>query len=357
MTSADRIMTGQKLPGNRVREIRLSRGWSQSILAEHVGVSRTAITAIEADGLSPSVTTALALARVLKTTVEELFGEPTNETGKKVWAWNSQSKSVPTWEAIIDGRSILYPATATATLTELPDWQGEIPADGRCPVANDTLVLATCDPAVGLLANHFSRTTGMRLLVLSRSSTQSLEMLRDGLVHVCGIHLSTQDDQDRNATYARGVLREPFQLLRVANWQEGIAISPKARVRSVGSALKSKLKWVGRDLGSGAGQCLSRLLNGRSMPRRIAESHRSVAEAIRSGWAEIGVCIKLVAEGLDFVPVQEEAYDICYHSKLADDRRFRAFLSAIRSPAYRKLLAGLPGYDCTETGSLSSVYN
>ena len=92
------------------------------------------------------------------------------------------------------------------------------------------------------------------------------------------------------------------------------------------------------------------------MPRRIAESHRSVAKAIRSGWAEIGVCIKLVTEGLNFVPVQEEAYEICYHSKLADDRRFLAFLSAIRSRAYRKLLAGLAGYDSTDTGSLSSVH-
>lgn len=46
---------------------------SQQELAEKVGVSRQTIVAIEKGDYSPSVKLALLLARVLQTTVEELF--------------------------------------------------------------------------------------------------------------------------------------------------------------------------------------------------------------------------------------------------------------------------------------------
>jgi DNA-binding XRE family transcriptional regulator len=43
-------------------------------LAERVGISRAAVSAIEGERLSPSVATALALAEVFECSVEELFG-------------------------------------------------------------------------------------------------------------------------------------------------------------------------------------------------------------------------------------------------------------------------------------------
>ena len=92
------------------------------------------------------------------------------------------------------------------------------------------------------------------------------------------------------------------------------------------------------------------------MPRRTAKNHRSVADAIQSGWADAGVCVQLVSDeaGLDFIAVQQESYDICYLATLADDRRLKSFLSTIRPPTYRRLLGSLPGYDCSETGTATA---
>jgi len=59
---------------NHVRTFRVARPrLSQAELAERVGVSRQTIVAIERGNYNPSVELALRLARVLGTTVEELF--------------------------------------------------------------------------------------------------------------------------------------------------------------------------------------------------------------------------------------------------------------------------------------------
>ena len=58
----------------RLRLARQARGYSQQQLAGMAGVSRQAVSAVEAGHSDPSLRVALALARALGTGVEELFG-------------------------------------------------------------------------------------------------------------------------------------------------------------------------------------------------------------------------------------------------------------------------------------------
>jgi molybdate-binding protein len=100
------------------------------------------------------------------------------------------------------------------------------------------------------------------------------------------------------------------------------------------------------------------LLGGKGRaPRCQASDHRGVAEAVRSGCADAGVCLRLVSEeaGLDFFSVREEAYDLCFAASIEGDRRIQALLQTLRSNAYRKLMSELPGYGTAETGELLSV--
>jgi len=109
-------------------------------------------------------------------------------------------------------------------------------------------------------------------------------------------------------------------------------------------------------------------VRGEAMPRRtagrpkgpasvLASDHRGVAEAVRNGWADAGVCLRLVSEeaGLDFLRVREEAYDLCFSERCGEDLRIRALLDVVRSPSYRKMLSQLPGYNSAETGDLQRV--
>jgi putative transcriptional regulator len=59
--------------GNRLKEIRSQRGVTQTDLAAQIGVSRKTINTVENSVFVPSTILALALARTLGTTVEQLF--------------------------------------------------------------------------------------------------------------------------------------------------------------------------------------------------------------------------------------------------------------------------------------------
>jgi putative transcriptional regulator len=58
---------------NRVKELRISRGWTQQELADAVGVSRQSINSIECDRYVPSLPLALGFARVFRCSTDDIF--------------------------------------------------------------------------------------------------------------------------------------------------------------------------------------------------------------------------------------------------------------------------------------------
>jgi putative molybdopterin biosynthesis protein len=196
------------------------------------------------------------------------------------------------------------------------------------------------------------------LIALGRTSRMSLTLLGQGLVHVAGVHMASADQPAGNANIVRDELGPGYGLLRVSRWEEGITFAPGRRFSSVRAALRSGVSWIGREAGSGARQCLDELLGQRrAVARCEASDHRGVAEAVKSGWADAGVCLRLVSEeaGLDFLGVRQEAYDLCFPALWEGDIRIQALLNVVRSPSYRKALGELPGYDSVETGDLQHV--
>jgi len=58
---------------NRLKDLRAERNWTQADLAQHAGVSRQTINAIEKGKFEPSLPLAFRLARLFGLTIEEIF--------------------------------------------------------------------------------------------------------------------------------------------------------------------------------------------------------------------------------------------------------------------------------------------
>ena len=58
---------------NRLKVLRAERDWSQADLAERIGVSRQAVTAIETGKYDPSLPLALKIGRLFGQPVERIF--------------------------------------------------------------------------------------------------------------------------------------------------------------------------------------------------------------------------------------------------------------------------------------------
>ena len=348
---------------SRLQEHRQARGWSQDELAGRSALSRAAISAIELGRVVPSTAAALALARVFGCRVEDLFILGTAKSaGQPLWAWPPTADPCRFWCAEVSGNPWLYPAERT--------FVGAVAADGTLrgttyewhmrADSKQTLVLAGCDPAVGLLAAELAG-CGVRLLPFIRSSRQALDLLHRGVVHVAGIHLQDDHAPSGNEKAARESLGGNVSLLRIARWEEGIALGSGTGARTVRQAITGNLRWVGREPGSGARRCLDALLKNQArLPKgyhHIASDHVAVVETIRSGWAEAGVCVRLPAQegGLSFLRVREEDYDLCFRRDLEHDPRIQSLLRRVRGRAFRHALGELPGYDSSETGTVVAV--
>ena len=63
---------------NRLRVLRAEKKWSQAELAEHLGVSRQTVNAIETEKYDPSLPLAFKIARVFDRTIHDIFDDEEN---------------------------------------------------------------------------------------------------------------------------------------------------------------------------------------------------------------------------------------------------------------------------------------
>lgn len=347
---------------SRLAAARTGCGWTQTELAARSGIPRSSISAIEIGRLVPSVETALILGQTLGVSVEALFGSGPAPTAGPELAWTPAETPPAVWTARVGADTWRFPIEATAAGYLPPDEQlsdGVYETVADRSLRDRTLVIAGCDPSVGLLAAALAQIGPFRVLPLQRSSAEALDLLRAGRVHVAGVHVGDSHGRRGNAAAVREQLGADFSLLHQTRWDEGVAVNGPLRGRSLDRLLR-KGRWVNREPGAAARTCLDRLLDARPRPvgyQRVVRSHHAVAATVSSGWAEAGMCVRQVAAdaGLSFLSVQQADYELCIPDHLLGDPVVSSLVQAIRSPRYRRWLAAVPGCSTIRTGELVGV--
>ena len=363
-------------------------GLSQGELAKQAGLTRQALYAIESNHYLPGTEISLRLAKILGCSVEDLFSYEVG--GELVEADLLESISgmpfpVRAKVARVGNRLLARPVSK---LGEILNYM--VAADGliigkvqkssrnelrgrvRLQLLHDRqaieeeIVIAGCDPAMYLAAEHFRRyRDGVSVVGCTMGSVAAIEALRREEVHVAGLHLVDEKSGQSNLPYLKRCLKSGrFTVIRFAAWEQGLMVprhNPK-KIRGVEDLTRRGIRFVNREAGSGARLLLDSLLAKTGIRSKEIKgietevfSHLDVGRSIVEGRADVGIGVQAAALqfGLDFVPLQEEHYDLVMPSQyLASHPSLSRFIDSLVGKPFRKEVEALGGYDLKEMGKV-----
>lgn len=345
---------------SRLAEVRRRRGIAAAALARAAGVSRQTIYAMEAGSYVPNTAVALRLARILDVPVEELFtledAPPERPPSVKVeMIGPTAAAGMPVELCRVEGRLIGVPAVPVpAQLLPadglLVNARGAVQLVGEEP-AEHRLLIAGCDPASGLLAQHLSR-TGIRLITAPVNSSVALRLLGRKAAHVAGTHLS-------------GAARTPKRgsaVFGFAVWEQGLIIprGNPGEIREPADLARRGVRLANRETGSGSRQLLDRLLAEAGVPREgiagysdaPAMGHLEAAWRVYAGLADCCIATRVSARafGLDFIPLTSERYDLVIPEQYLELTAVQRLMDVLAQSALRRELETVCGYDARQTG-------
>jgi putative molybdopterin biosynthesis protein len=370
---------------NRIRSRRQAAGLSQQELARRCGMTRQAVNAIEAGHYIPSTLVALRLSMTLGCRVEELFRLTGDRTRVEAeWVGEASSAQVSHTRvqlARVGDRLLARPLTGAAAFTAADGLTVPVQRASRSKkvtqpwvtidlwvdteLADRTAVVLGCDPALALLAAHLARRyPAFRLIWVHSSSLAALRLLGRGQAHAAGTHLWDQESGEYNVPYVRRELPgRRLVIVTLSEWQQGLIVArgnPKG-ISAPAELERPDITMVNRELGAGSRTLLDLWLQGAGVSAtqvngygREVSSHLEVAEAVAHGLADVGPGIMAVARalGLDFIPVQEERYDLVIPLEFLNATAVQAVLEIAVSRPFQEELEALGGYDSSRAGTV-----
>lgn len=223
------------------------------------------------------------------------------------------------------------------------------------------------DTALDTLANQMQNLTDGKVNPLRSyvGSYNGLYMLYQEQVSIATAHLWDGRSNTYNVPYIErmlpgvsAVIIHMFKRMQGFYVQKG---NPK-NIQSWDDLKRSDITIVNREKGSGTRVLLDEKLRIAGISssrvagyRRECVSHLAVAGVVARGGADLGVgtrsASKLIAE-LDFIPLQQENYDLVIKKDDINKPMHKAVLEILRSDEYKIALEGMKEYDLTGLGNI-----
>jgi putative molybdopterin biosynthesis protein len=359
---------------NRLRELRLRAGLSQQALADAAGVTRQTVAGIEAGAYGPSASVALRLARALGRRVEEVFWLEDEPELEAQWASppGEGGAAVRVRLAAIGERWWAWPIPAGRGMTTAADGLAAATAGGGTvrvrplfPAAalRNTVVVAGCEPALELLAQHAFGAGGAavgRALWCEVPNAEAIALVAQGKAHVAAVHGVAVAGRAVDLGLEGPVAPPPgYRVFHLARARQGWLFPKRIPFQGVHDLATGRLRLVNRPVGSGARALLDRTLaaaglSGSQVPGygNVAHGHLELAQAILQGRADVGVGSEAVAAalGLGFLPLQEERCELWVPAAYAELPPVAELLATLGAGPFRADLTALAPYDTRETG-------
>lgn len=230
------------------------------------------------------------------------------------------------------------------------------------PPEQDTpaLILAGQDVILDILANYLQQ-FGVRAGRTYLSSFEGLLALYQQKVQAAACHLF--DGEGYNGSYVRSLMPGVSAVLvnlsyrtmgfyvqkgnpkNITGWQDLRRQDISILNRRAGSSARIALDIKRKELG------ISRI----SGYDRIMSSHLTMAAAIASGEADLAIGTERISrqiDGLDFIPLLEERFDLVLREDSLNDPAVKKLLEILNSPVFRREVAPFSGNDYRDLGKI-----
>lgn len=220
------------------------------------------------------------------------------------------------------------------------------------------------DIILDVLSNYVAQ-TGVESLRSYIGSYDALTDLYKDRVQVASSHLWDGDTGEYNVPYVKKLLPSvPVVVINLTYRMQGFYVAkgnPKG-LKKWEDVLRPGVRLVNREKGAGSRVLLDehiRILG--AEPSSIegygveTQSHIAVASMVARGRGDVAVGSEKIArqvEGIDFIPLQKERYDLVVKRENFDSRPVRAMMSILESGMLREEFAGLGGYDTADMGRI-----
>jgi len=200
------------------------------------------------------------------------------------------------------------------------------------------------------------RARGVTLLASATGSLGGLLALRDRVAHLATSHLLDPQSGEYNRAYvAKHLAGRAVRKVGLVWREQGLMVAPGNPKAVAGWADLGRpdVSFVNRQRGSGSRVLLDyRIAQAGVAPeavrgyRREEYTHWAVAMAVQSGLADCGLGIRSAAAalGLDFVPLEEEEFDLLIPEEHAALPTVQALLETTASERFRSRVLALGGY-------------
>lgn len=231
---------------------------------------------------------------------------------------------------------------------------------------NNTFIICGQDVILDILCRFLNKhSAGIRALRSYEGSYNAIYALYKGEVQVATAHMWDSKSGEYNIPYINSMLPgTPAVVIRLASRMQGFYVArgnPKS-IKGWDDLLRPDITIVNREKGSGTRILLdehlrrmkvnSSIINGYG---RECQSHIAVASIVARGEADLGIgkekaCNQV--QGIDFVPVQKEQYDMIIKKEDLKSPAMEAVISILHSEDFILEVQSLGGYDLTELGKI-----
>lgn len=231
-------------------------------------------------------------------------------------------------------------------------------------IRKEGFVLCGQDIILDILSNYM-RQRGVAALRAYIGSYDSLIALYRKQVDVASAHLWDSDTDTYNVPYVRRLLPGiPAAVVHLTCRMQGFYVAqgnPK-EISDWKDFGRDDLTMVNREQGAGSRVLLDENLRlsgifGKDIVgyENEIQSHLTVASIVASGKADVAIGTEKIArqvEGVDFVPIKKERYDLVFRREDEDKYEIQSLLNIIRSQAFQEEFSQIGGYDTTDMGKV-----